>query len=143
MASKPYEPPLSEGVRKCMKSNKSKGTSPELRLRKALRDAGYPGYRVNWKKAPGKPDICYPGRKVAIFVNGCFWHRCPHCDLPLPKHNSEYWIPKLERNVERDRENRDALRAEGWTVVDVWGCEMKSDFDGCVRRAVDAIEKSG
>ena len=71
-----FEPPLTEGVRKCMKANKSKDTSPELKVRKALREAGYPGYRQNWKKAPGKPDICYPGRKVAIFINGCFWHRC-------------------------------------------------------------------
>ena len=66
---KPSEPPLTEGIRKSMKSNKCSGTSPEIQMRKALREAGYPGYRLNWKKAPGKPDICYPGRHVAIFIN--------------------------------------------------------------------------
>ena len=122
-----------------MKSNKSKGTSPELLVRRALREAGYPGYRLNWKKAPGKPDICYPGRRVAIFVNGCFWHRCPRCNLPMPKHNSEFWAEKFERNVERDRRDREELAAQGWTVVDIWECELKEDFDGCVARAVEAI----
>ena len=60
------EPPLTKVVRKCMRANKSKGTSLELKVRKALREAGYPRYRLNWNKAPVKPDICYPGRKVAI-----------------------------------------------------------------------------
>lgn len=142
MSNRPADPPMSDGVRKCMRSNRSKGTTPELRVRSALREAGYPGYRLNWKKAPGKPDICYPGRKVAIFVNGCFWHRCPHCNLPLPKHNSEYWIPKLERNVERDREQRLELNSMGWTVVDIWECELKRDFEGSVNHALDALREA-
>lgn len=133
------EPPLSEGVRKCMKSNKSKGTSPEIKVRKALRDAGYPGYRLNWKKAPGKPDICYPGRKVAIFVNGCFWHQCPICRPPPPKHNSDYWIPKLERNVERDREEIASLEAEGWIVIVVWECQLKKDPENSINSIVKVL----
>lgn len=137
-----FEPPLTEGVWKCMKANKSKDTSPELKVRKALRNAGYPGYRLNWKNAPGKPDICYPGRKVAIFVNGCFWHRCPRCNLPLPKHNADYWIPKLERNAERDRQNLEELKREGWRVVILWECEMKEDFNSCMNRIISALEKS-
>lgn len=137
-----FEPPLTEGVRKCMKSNKSRDTSPELKLRKALRDAGYPGYRLNWKKAPGKPDICYPGRKVAIFVNGCFWHRCPKCNLPLPKHNADYWIPKLQRNVERDAEVQRELREEGWEVVVIWGCELKKSPEEAVNRVVAVLESA-
>lgn len=135
-----FEPPLTEGVRKCMKSNKSKDTSPELKVRKALREAGYPGYRLNWKKAPGKPDICYPGRKIAIFVNGCFWHRCPKCNLPLPKHNAEYWIPKLDRNVERDKMNIDSLNTEGWSVLVIWECEIKDDFDECLNRILSVLK---
>ncbi len=127
-----YEPPLTEGVRRCMRSNKSANTSPELRVRKSLREAGYPGYRINWKKAPGKPDICYPGRKIAIFVNGCFWHRCPVCDLPMPKHNADYWVPKLERNVQRDKENIRKLELEGWTVIVLWECELKQDYNKCI-----------
>ena len=86
----PAEPPLNAGVVRSMKGNKGRGTKPELAVRKALREAGYPGYRLNWKGAPGHPDICYPGRRVAVFVNGCFWHQCPVCRPPLPKHNADY-----------------------------------------------------
>ena len=77
----PFDPTESDGVRRLMRSNKSKGTSPELLIRRALREVGCPGYRLNWMKTPGKPDICCPGRRVAIFVNGCFWHRCPKCNV--------------------------------------------------------------
>lgn len=135
-----FEPPLTEGVRKCMKSNKSKNTSPELKVRKALRDAGYPGYRLNWKKAPGKPDICYPGRKIAIFINGCFWHRCPKCNLPPPKHNADYWIPKLNHNVERDNRNYRELGKEGWTVVVIWGCDINRNFETVMYELIETIE---
>lgn len=134
-----FEPPLTEGVRKCMKANKSKDTSPELKVRKALREAGYPGYRLNWKKAPGKPDICYPGRKVAIFINGCFWHRCPKCNLPMPRHNKEYWIPKLERNVQRDKENLEKLESDRWDVVILWECEIRNNFEECMARTIETL----
>lgn len=140
MTSRPIEPPLSENVVKSMRSNKSKGTKPELVMRKALRDAGYPGYRLNWKKAPGHPDICYPGRKVAIFVNGCFWHQCPICKPPMPKHNADYWIPKLQRNVERDKEKTMQLEMEGWFVITVWECEIRKNLDNTVRRVIEVLE---
>ncbi len=94
---------VSEATRHVMQANKSKNTKPELKVRAALRAAGLPGYRLHWKAAPGKPDICYPGRKVAIFVNGCFWHRCPYCALSTPKTNVEFWTAKFERNRARDR----------------------------------------
>lgn len=136
-----YEPPQKEGVRKCMKSNKSKGTAPELVVRKALRNAGYPGYRLNWKKAPGKPDICYPGRKIAIFINGCFWHRCPKCNLPMPKHNSEYWIPKLEKNVQRDQKNRTLLESEGWEVIIIWTCDLKKKPEEMINQIIDCLKR--
>ena len=73
-----------------MRANRARNTGPELRLRKALREAGLGGYRLNWKKAPGRPDIAYPGRKVAIFVHGCYWHHCPRCypNLPSPTPSS-------------------------------------------------------
>ncbi len=118
--------PLNENTVRSMKANKRRDTKPELMVRKALRDAGFPGYRLQWK-VPGRPDICYPGRKVAIFVNGCFWHRCPSCDLPLPEHNREFWQGKFERNVERDRRNISELEGLGWTVVVVWECEIRRD----------------
>lgn len=120
--------PLDEHTTKSMKSNKRKDTGPELILRKALRDAGYPGYRLQWKVS-GRPDICYPGLKVAIFVNGCFWHRCPYCNLSVPKHNRDYWENKFKTNVERDQRSQRELVDEGWTVIVVWECEIKKQLN--------------
>lgn len=133
-------PPSSEVTTKVMKSNKGKDTGPELTLRKALRDSGFPGYRINWKKAPGRPDITYPGRKVAIFVNGCFWHRCPHCNLPLPKSHTDFWQQKFDRNIARDRKKTEELEALGWTVVTVWECEIKKDLPSVISRLIEIIE---
>lgn len=115
----------SEATRHVMQANKSKDTGPELLLRQGLRDAGLPGYRLHWKKAAGKPDVTYPGRKVAIFVNGCFWHRCPHCDLPSPKSNVEFWSAKFSRNRERDRRVWRELVDAGWWVLVIWECRLK------------------
>jgi DNA mismatch endonuclease (patch repair protein) len=110
-----------------MQANKSKNTKPELLVRARLREAGCTGYRLHWKKAPGKPDICFPGRRVAIFVNGCFWHRCPHCALPLPKTNVEFWKAKFERNRARDSRDNALLVQDGWTVIVVWECMLKKE----------------
>lgn len=101
---------------------------------------GYGGYRLHWKKAPGRPDICYPGRKVAIFVNGCFWHRCPICQPPLPKSNVRFWKRKFALNAERDERKVRALEELGWTVVTVWECEIKDTPETAVSRVVDALE---
>ena len=114
-------------IRHVMQANKSKDTKPELLVRKALREAGLSGYRLHWKKAPGRPDVCYPGKKVALFVNGCYWHRCPHCALPMPKTNIEFWENKFARNRERDDRNHVDLVRAGWTVLVVWECRLKKD----------------
>jgi DNA mismatch endonuclease (patch repair protein) len=119
---------MDEAVKnKSMQGNKRRDTRPELEMRRLLREAGFPGYRLQWKKVPGRPDIAYPGRKVAIFVNGCFWHRCPRCNLPLPKSNREFWEAKFKRNVERDRRKIEELEALGWKVLVVWECELKDE----------------
>ena len=133
-------PPSSEVTTKVMRSNKGRDTGPELTLRKALRESGFTGYRINWKKIPGRPDIAYPGRKVAIFVNGCFWHRCPHCNLPLPKSHTDFWQQKFDRNVERDRRKTEELESLGWTVITVWECEIKKDLPTVVLRLIEVIE---
>lgn len=119
----------SQHVSKVMKSNKAKDTKPELVLRKALWSAGVRGYRLNWKKIPGRPDITFPGKKIAVFVNGCFWHRCPICDLPLPKSNIEFWKNKFTRNVERDKLKTQRLEDMGWTVLTIWECQIKKDLE--------------
>jgi DNA mismatch endonuclease (patch repair protein) len=127
VSSDPRNPfATSQAVFNSMKGNKRKNTKPELVMRRLLREAGYPGYRLHWKKAPGCPDIAYPGRKIAIFINGCFWHRCPKCDLPLPKSNTDFWKKKFECNVERDRTKIEQLESKGWKVFVVWECELKT-----------------
>jgi DNA mismatch endonuclease (patch repair protein) len=108
-----------------MRGNVRAGTKPELHLRQLLREAGLPGYRLHWKKAPGSPDIAYPGRKAAIFVNGCFWHRCPHCSPAMPKSHSDFWERKFARNRERDARKIAELEAAGWTSITVWECELE------------------
>ncbi|WP_322153108.1 DNA-deoxyinosine glycosylase [Paratractidigestivibacter sp.] len=112
------------GTHRSMQGNKGKDTKPELLVRERLREAGLTGYRLQWK-VPGRPDIAWPGRKVAVFINGCFWHRCPRCNPSTPKKNVEYWGKKFARNVERDAENLTALREDGWTVHVLWECQLK------------------
>jgi DNA mismatch endonuclease (patch repair protein) len=107
-----------------MVGNKRADTKPELLMRALLRDAGLSGYRLQWK-VPGHPDIAWPGKKVALFVNGCFWHRCPYCHPSTPKTNVEYWTLKFERNQQRDEQTLAQLRQMGWTVHVVWECQLK------------------
>lgn len=134
---------VSAATRHVMQANKSKDTKPELLVRRGLREAGLPGYRLHWKKCPGRPDVCYPGRKVAIFVNGCFWHRCPHCNLPTPKSNVEFWTAKFERNHARDERNVEALVGDGWTVLVVWECALKRGrVESTMAQVVREIELS-
>ena len=123
-----------------MRSNKSKNTKPEVLFRKALWQAGIRGYRVHWKKAPGKPDIAFPSKKIAIFLNGCFWHRCPSCNLSLPKNNQDFWKKKFARNVERDREKVEALKSENWQVLVIWECELK-DLEAVAARLINELPR--
>src|SRR6186997_1756480 len=116
----PNPPPSSPAVRNVMRANRAHNTLPELRLRRALREVGLGGYRLNWPKAPGRPDIAYPGRRIAIFVHGCYWHHCPKCYPSLPKSNPSFWQRKFELNFERDQRKRKALEGAGWIVEEVW-----------------------
>jgi len=130
----------SAAIHKSMQGNKGKDTRPELIVRKMLREAGYPGYRLHWKKAPGKPDIAYPGRKIAIFVNGCYWHRHPGCNLAYtPKTNQYFWINKFEDTVERDKRNYQQLEEAGWKIFVIWECELGTSGEHCV---IDSIINS-
>ncbi len=129
-------PPTSAGAAKSMRGNKGKDTKPELLVRSLLREAGYPGYRLHWKQAPGRPDIAYPGRKVAIFVNGCYWHRCPVCGPPVPKAHADFWAAKFVANKERDARATAELAKAGWTVVTIWECELRKDPCRAVAAAV-------
>lgn len=114
-----------EYVRKSMQGNKRANTKPELTVRRMLREMGYAGYRLQWKKCPGRPDVAFPGRKVAIQVQGCFWHRCPKCQLSKPKSHSDYWEAKFDANVKRDQRNLAEAKRQGWRVITVWECDLK------------------
>ena len=105
----------------------STGTRPERAVRKLIWSLGG-RYRLNRKDLPGKPDIVLAGRKLTIFVHGCFWHGhdCAR-GARVPKANRDYWVGKVERNRARDAKAREALEARGWTVEVVWECEMKDE----------------
>ena len=119
---------VSEAVHKSMQGNKRRDTKPELLIRQTLRRLGYPGYRCDWKKAPGHPDIAYPGRHIAIFVHGCFWHHHEGCKYASsPSSNTDYWEAKFARNKARDERVQEELEAAGWKVVVIWECELKKD----------------
>jgi len=138
----PPPPPTSPSVSHSMRGNRPEDTGPERALRVLLQNAGLRGYRLHWKKAPGRPDVAYPGRKVAIFVNGCFWHRCPRCQPPVPKSNSEFWVRKFQLNKERDQRKQTELERAGWTVLTVWECELKDDPGDVVRRVASSLRRA-
>lgn len=105
---------------------RSTNSKPEEIVRKYLFSQGF-RYRKNVRKLPGCPDIVLPKYRTVIFVNGCFWHKhdCPR--FVWPSSNQEYWKPKIQRNVERDINNKMALQELGWNVLVVWECELKKD----------------
>jgi DNA mismatch endonuclease (patch repair protein) len=125
-----------------MSAIKGKNTKPELLLRKYLWNHGIRGYRLHWKKVPGKPDIVFVSKRIAIFVNGCFWHRCPNCNLSIPKHNSEFWRIKFQKNIERDSLKSLELNNLGWTVITIWECELKTDVEKIVDKIRNILSES-
>lgn len=126
--------PENERTSRIMSSIKAKNTKPELALRKALWADGIRGYRIHWKKVQGKPDIAFVKKKVAVFINGCYWHRCPFCDPSSPKTHTEFWENKFRANVERDAVKTQALINNGWKVITLWECQMKGNLSQCVTK---------
>jgi DNA mismatch endonuclease, patch repair protein len=103
----------------------SDNTVPEVKLRSMLHRRGF-RFRLHKKDLPGKPDIVLSKYKTVILVHGCFWHGHPNCkEAHIPKTNTSYWHPKIERNIERDKRNEQLLREKGWTVIKIWECEIK------------------
>ena len=109
-----------------MRRVKGRNTTPEMAVRKALTALGA-RYRLDRKDLPGRPDIVMPGRKLAIFVHGCFLHGhdCPRGAYGVPKQNRDYWVGKVGRNKARDETSRAALAALGWRVETIWECDLK------------------
>ncbi|MDP1737431.1 MAG: DNA mismatch endonuclease Vsr [Caulobacter sp.] len=110
-----------------MRRVKSRDTGPEKTVRRLLTSLGV-RYRLHRKDLPGKPDIVMAGRRLAIFVHGCFWHGhdCAR-GARVPQQNRDYWLAKVGRNRDRDAANRAALEAAGWRVEAVWECELKDE----------------
>jgi len=122
-----------------MSNIRSEQTAVEIALRKYLWRKGWKGYRINVKDLPGKPDIVYASKKVAIFVDGCFWHKCPRCFVE-PESNRDYWLPKIQMNIERDIKQNIMLENLGWTVVRIWEHEIEEDIDNCAERVIEIIK---
>ena len=123
---------------------KSKDTKPELQIRSALHRRGY-RYTLHNKKLFGKPDLCLKKYKVAIFINGCFWHAHNDCHLfRLPKSKVEFWEQKLTKNKLRDKENIESLGNDGWRILLLWECALKGkqrlDFESLIETASKWIE---
>jgi DNA mismatch endonuclease, patch repair protein len=134
--------PKKGSTSRVMSANKAKNTKPEIALRKALHNNGIRGYRLNWKKAPGRPDIAFPSKKIAIFVNGCFWHKCPYCKPSLPKTHKSFWDQKFAKNKIRDKKKISILRQNGWKVLTVWECQIKNHLDRSVNRAIKLVSQT-
>jgi DNA mismatch endonuclease (patch repair protein) len=121
-----------------MAAVRGKNTSPEVALRRALYAAGVRGWRCHYGRAPGKPDLAWPGRRVAVFVDGAFWHG--HSSRHRPGRSGAYWDAKIDANVARDRRVDAELRDRGWTVLRVWDFEVRKSLADIVERVIAALE---
>lgn len=124
---------------KIMSRIRSKNTSPEIKLRKALFNIGY-RYSLShrFKGLNFNPDLVLVSRKTCIFIDGCFWHGCEKCYRP-PKSNKKYWVPKIKRNIERDREQDAYLKKNGWKVIRVWEHEINKDLNKTIKKILKKI----
>lgn len=126
-----------EQRRRCMSRVKNRNTEPELRLRRALWAAGL-RYRLRYK-LQGKPDLVFVSHRLAVFVDGCFWHGCPE-HATQPKANGGFWREKLAENVQRDRRVNAALEVASWRVLRFWEHEVERDVDQAVQRIIQALK---
>lgn len=116
---------------------RGKDTSPELALRRAVWALGL-RYRLHRRVDRFRPDLVFIGDRVAVFVDGCFWHCCPMHGVK-PKSNREFWATKLERNVQRDAETNRTLAAKGWLVLRFWEHQVENDAEECACQIAEAI----
>ncbi len=124
-----------------MRCVRSTNTKPEILVRSLLHRLGF-RFRLHRKDLPGRPDIVLPKYKAVIFVHGCFWHRHPGCRrASMPATRQEYWLPKFQRTVERDRRNQVELSELGWNVVIVWECTIRNGQELASRLQEALIQK--
>jgi DNA mismatch endonuclease, patch repair protein len=120
-----------------MAAVKGKNTTPEVALRQALYARGIRGWRIHYKAAAGTPDIAWPALRIAVFVDGAFWHG--HPSRHRPGRSGRYWDEKIARNVERDRAVDARLRSASWEVLRFWDFEIRRDLPTVVERIVAAL----
>lgn len=122
---------------------RSKDTKIELMVRRYLFALGY-RYRVNYKALPGKPDIVFTKKKIAIFIHGCYWHghNCGSRYAHASQSNKAYWGPKIQRTQQRDQEHIAQLEVDGWKVIVLWECRIKNDFDQIIETLVNSINNN-
>lgn len=109
---------------------RSKGTKPELLLKKELRKLGF----TYQPKLLGKPDFADKKRKIAVFIDGCFWHKCPKC-YKEPATRKGFWLPKIKRNAERDKEVNKEFMEKNWKILRIWEHEIKNNAKGVIKKA--------
>jgi DNA mismatch endonuclease, patch repair protein len=114
-----------------------KNTGPEIKLRKLLWSQSIRGYRIHYK-LPGKPDIVFVKKKIAIFIDGCFWHKCPVC-FQEPETRKEFWMKKIQSNIDRDKKVNDQLISEGWTIIRIWEHEIRKEPEKAVKKIIDFL----
>ena len=119
---------------------RGKNTGPELKLRKLLFSNGIRGYRIHYD-LPGKPDIVFVKKKIAIFIDGCFWHKCP-VDFQEPETRKEFWMKKINSNVDHDKKINTQLQDEGWLVIRFWEHDVRKKPDEIVEIIKTKIENS-
>jgi DNA mismatch endonuclease (patch repair protein) len=115
-------------------------TAPEIAIRRALWSKGF-RYRIK-SKLPGRPDVVFASARVVVFIDGCFWHRCPSHGTS-PKQNAQFWRRKIDANVKRDMRVRRSLRRLGWSVINVWEHEIDANFDKVLCRIVQRLGREG
>jgi DNA mismatch endonuclease, patch repair protein len=120
-----------------MSQIRGKNTGPEIKIRKLLWSEGIRGYRIYYN-LPGKPDIVFIKKKIAIFIDGCFWHKCPLC-FQEPEIHREFWMKKINSNVERDKKVNEELRLDGWKVFRFREHDVRKNPDDVVKKIKAAL----
>lgn len=123
----------------CMSQVKGKNTKLEIVFRKYIWKKGLKGYRLHGK-LPGKPDLFFGPKKVAVFIDGCFWHKCPIC-YKGPKTNKKFWSAKIRSNVERDLDNDIKLKDMGIEPIRFWEHEIKENINKCFKNLKKLIDR--
>lgn len=132
---------LNQDQRKLNMSHiRAKNTKPEVKLRKFLSAAGFRGYRIHFN-LPGKPDIVFTKKKIVIFIDGCFWHKCSVC-FQEPETHKEFWMKKIQSNVERDKKINEQLKNDGWTVIRIWEHDIRKSPENVVSEITKLLCRS-